>query len=40
MTYQDIILLAKKIAVGLVLFIVPLLLLAGILWLVRFYFFK
>lgn len=40
MTYQDIILLAKKIAVGLALFIVPLLLLAGILWLVQFYFFK
>jgi hypothetical protein len=40
MVLQDIILLVKKIAVGVVLFMVPLLLIAAILWLIQNIFFK
>jgi len=40
MFIQDTILLIKKIAVGILIFLVPLLLLSGALWLVQHYFFK
>jgi len=40
MILQDTVLITKKIAVGILLFLVPLFLLAGILWLIQYYLFN
>jgi hypothetical protein len=40
MITQDIMLLIKKFVVGVVLFIIPVAIVAGILWLIQFVFFK
>ena len=40
MVAQDIILLIKKIIVGILLFLVPLCIIGGILWLIQFFFLK
>jgi hypothetical protein len=40
MIAQDIILLIKKIVVGIILFLIPLCIIGGILWLIQFFFFK
>lgn len=39
MVTQDIILLIKKIVVGIILFLVPIGIMGGILWLIQFFFF-
>lgn len=40
MLLQDLWLLIKKIAVGVLVFMIPLAIIAGILWLIQFFFFQ
>ena len=40
MVTQDIILLIKKILVGIILFLIPISIVGGILWLIQFFFLK
>ncbi len=40
MLLQDILLLVKKIVVGILLFLFPIAIIGGVLWLIQFFFFK